>query len=118
MTLNEEEYKTLKSHIVRKDSLLHIIIDNIYHSGMYFIDVKFLRTEHTNYRFFEIEKPLIGFRGMFGFIVRECKSNKEFILQEYDIDGDLHYYIKDDNMYSLMCVVSVKLINNWLDHCI
>ena len=55
---------------------------------------------------------------MFGFIVKECKSNKEFILQEYNIDGDLQYYIKDDNLHSLMCIVRMKHINNWMDHCI
>lgn len=118
MTLNEEEYKELKSQIVREDSFLHNIIDNIYQTSMYFIDVEFLRIEDNHYRFFEIEKPLIGFRGMFGFKVKECQSNKEFILQEYDIDGDLEYYIKDINTPSLMCIVEMKHINNWLDHCI
>lgn len=116
MTLNEEEYKTLKSHIVRKDSFLHNIIDKIYQTGMHFIDVEFLRTEDYHYRFFEIEKPLIGFRGLFGFELIECKTNKEFILQEYNINGELDYYIKDDNL--LMCIFQVKFINNWLDHCI
>ena len=116
MTLNEQDYKELKSHIFREDSFLHNIIDNIYRTGMYFIDVEFLRTEDYHYRFFEIKAPLIGFRGLIGFELIECKTNKEFILQEYIVNGDLNYYIKDDNL--LMCVFRVDFINNWLEHCI
>ena len=116
MKLNEEDYKLLKSIIYRKDSFLHNVVDNMYQNNTYFIGVEFLRTENSHYRFFEIKKPAISFRGLIGFELIECKSNKEFIFQEYDTGGNLSYYIKNDDEF--LCVFKLNCINHWLEHCI